>query len=69
MVLTICVCSASESYWTLCDIIDCSPPGSSVHGIFLARILDRGCHFLLQGIFPIQGSNLHLLLGRQILYH
>ena len=28
-----------------------------------------GCHFLLQGIFPTQGSNLHLLHGRQILYH
>ena len=28
-----------------------------------------GCHFLLQGIFPTQGSNLGLLLGRQILYH
>ena len=27
------------------------------------------CHFLLQGIFPTQGSNLCLLLGRQILYH
>ena len=32
----------------------------------------NGCHFLLQGIFLIQGSNLcllHLLLGRQILYY
>ena len=28
-----------------------------------------GCHFVLQGIFLTQGSNLHLLLGRQILYH
>ena len=28
-----------------------------------------GCHFLLQGIFLIQGLNPHLLLGRQILYH
>ena len=31
-----------------------------------------GCHFLLQGIFPTQGSNLdlwHLLHGRWILYH
>ena len=27
------------------------------------------CHFLLQGIFPTQGSNTHLLLGRRILYH
>ena len=27
-----------------------------------------GCHFLLQGIFPIQGSNLGLLHCSQILY-
>ena len=25
---------------TLCDLVDCSPPGSSVHGILQARILD-----------------------------
>ena len=28
-----------------------------------------GCHFLLQGIFPTQGSNPHLLHCQQILYH
>ena len=28
-----------------------------------------GYHFLLQGIFLTQGSNQHLLLGKQILYH
>ena len=28
-----------------------------------------GCHSLLQGIFPTQGSNLGLLHYRQILYH
>ena len=28
-----------------------------------------GSHFLLQGIFPIQGSNPGLLLDRQLLYH
>ena len=30
-----------------------------------------GCHALLQGIFPTQGSNPHLLylLGRWVLYH
>ena len=28
-----------------------------------------GCHFLHQGIFPIQGMNLRLWLDRQILYH
>ena len=34
-----------------------TPPGSSVYGIFQIRILEY--HFLLQGIFPIQGSNPH----------
>ena len=32
-------CLVTESYQTLCDSIDCSPPGSSVHGISQARIL------------------------------
>ena len=34
-----CCCSASQLCPTLCNPIDCSPPGSSVHGIFQARIL------------------------------
>ena len=49
--------------------MDCSPPGSSVHGISQARILKWGCHFLLQGIFPNQGSNAGLLHCGQILSH
>ena len=28
------------AYVTLCDPMDCSPPGSSVHGILQARILE-----------------------------
>ena len=39
--------------------MDCSPPGSSVH--FPGKNTGVGCHFLLQGIFPTQGLNLHLL--------
>ena len=54
---------------TLSDPTDCSPPGSSVHGILQARITGVGCHFLLQGIFPPRGSKLGLLQSRQILYH
>ena len=50
---------------TLCDPMDCSPPGSSVHGISQARVLGTGCHSLLQGIFPIQGLN-PCLLHRQV---
>ena len=41
--------------------MDHSLPGSSVHGILQARILEWGCHALLQGIFPTQGLNLHLM--------
>ena len=42
----------------------------SVHGILPEY--RRGCHFLLQGIFPTQGSNpgfSHLLHRRWVLYH
>ena len=30
----------TQSCLTLCDLMDCSPPGSSVHGILQARILE-----------------------------
>ena len=40
---------------TLSDPVDCSPPGSSVHGIPQARITGAGCHFLLQGNLPDPG--------------
>ena len=33
-------CSAMQSWPTLCDCMDYSPPGPSVHGIFQARILE-----------------------------
>ena len=33
---------------TLLDPMDCSPPGSSAHGILQARTLEWGCHFFLQ---------------------
>ena len=49
-------------------ILDCNPSGSSVHGI-PGKNTEVGCHALLQGIFPTQGSNLGLLHCRQILYH
>ena len=30
----------AQSCLTLCDPLDCSPPGSSIHGIFKARVLE-----------------------------
>ena len=38
--LTVCVCLVTWSYLTLCDCVDWGPPGSSVHGIMPARILE-----------------------------
>ena len=35
-----CVCEVAQSCPTLWDPVDCSPPGSSVHGILQARILE-----------------------------
>ena len=65
--------SISQSCPTLCNPINYSPWGFSVHGIFQARILEkiptlsRGSP-LLQGIFLTQGLNPCLLHCRQTLY-
>ena len=42
---------------TLCDPLDCSLLGSSVHGDSPGKNTEVGCHALLQGIFPTQGSS------------
>ena len=34
------MCSVTQSCLTLCDPMDCSPPGSSVHGISQASVLE-----------------------------
>ena len=68
----VCVCSVTQSCLTFCDPMDCSPPGSSVHGIFLARILEQVT------ISYFRGSSQHRnqthvccisCLSRRILYH
>ena len=50
--------------------MDCSPPGSSVHGIFQARILEGVAISFSGGIFLTQGLNLALLHCRnsELLY-
>ena len=59
----------TQSCPTLCDRMDCSLSGSSIHGIFQERILELGCHFFLQRIFVTQGLNWGLLHCRQVLYY
>ena len=54
---------------TICHPMDSSPTGSSVHGDSPGKNTGVGCHALLQGIFPTQGSNSGLPHCRLILYH
>ena len=59
---TVSLCVKSfQACLTLCDPADCSPPGSSVHGILQARILEWVAISSSRGIFPTQGWKLHLL--------
>ena len=65
-------CLVAQLCPTLSDPLDCSPPGSSVHGDSPGKNTGVGCRSLPQGIFPTQGSNLGLLCllhCRQVLYH
>ena len=63
------LCLDTQSCPTLCNSLDCSPPGSSVHGYSPGKNTRVGYHALLQGIFPAQGLNPGLSYDRQILYH
>ena len=51
------LCLVAQSCPTLCDCVDCSPPGSSVHEGSSGKNTGVGCHALLQGNFPNLGSN------------
>ena len=58
----------AQSCVTLCDPIDCSPPRLLRPWDFPGKNTGVDCHFLLQGILPIQGSNPGLPHCRWILY-
>ena len=62
------LCSVAQSRLTLCDPMDCTWPGSSVHEDSPDKNTGVGCHALLQGIFPTQGMNPDLPHCRRILY-
>ena len=59
-------CSVTQSYPTLFDPMNCSPPGSSVHA-FPGKITGVSCHFLRDfpnpGIEPTSLQSLALLAG------
>ena len=57
---------------TLCDPMNCSSPGSSVHGGSPGKNTGVGCHALLQGIFRPRDQILFSYvscIGRWVLYH
>ena len=58
----VCVCLVAQLYPTLCDPIDRLYPARLLYPWdFPGKNTEVGCHFLLQGIFPTQGSNPRLL--------
>ena len=68
LVNRLCVCVlVALSRPTLCDPMDCSLPGSFVHGDSPGKNTGVGFHAFLQGIFQTQGVNSGLLPCRQIL--
>ena len=63
--------SVAQSCLTLCDPMDCSLPGSSVHGIPQARILVLGVIPFSRGSFQPRETGISFApcIDRQILYH
>ena len=72
----VCVCLVTQSCPTLCDPMDCSPPGSSVHGILQARILEwvpipfsRSLFLGSPSILPGEGTVRSLSQHLSVLWH
>ena len=57
----------TQSCLTLCDPVDCSPPGSSVHGILQARILKWVAMSSSKGSSRLRDQTHVSCTGRQIL--
>ena len=56
-----CCCVLCQLCRTLCDPHGLQPATLLCPWNFPGKNPGAGCHFLLQGIFQTQGSNLHLL--------
>ena len=66
-----CLCTKSLQLWTLCDPINCDLPGSSVHGILQARILEWVAISSSRASFPTKDRT-HVIyasyIGRQVFF-
>ena len=61
--------SVAQLYTILCNPMDCSLPGSSVHGILQARILERVAISFSRGSSWTRDRTCISCTGRQSLYH
>ena len=63
---------SAQSHLTLCDSMDCNPPGSSVHGTFRTRILEQVAISYSRGSFwPRDRTHIFCIsyTGKWILHH
>ena len=65
---THCCCSVTQSCLTLWNPMDCSPPGSSVHGISQARTLEWVTIFFSRGSLQPRDGTSFSCIGRWVLY-
>ena len=66
------LCSVAKFCWTMCNSMDCSPPSSSVHGIFQAGILEWVAISFSRGSSCLKVRTLIFCIsciGRPLLYH
>ena len=54
----------AQSCLTLHDPMDCSPPGSSIHGIFQARVLEWGAIAFSVTLLKVLSPNTVTLMGK-----
>ena len=64
-----CCCLVAKSCLTLCNPMDCSPPGSSVHGISQARVLVWVAISFSRGSSQPRDRTQVSYISRWILYH
>ena len=67
--MQVCACSVTELCLTLCEPMDCSPPGSSLPGIFQARILEWVAISFSKGSSQPRNWTQVSCIGSQILSH
>ena len=64
----VCMCSVIQSCLTLCDPMDCSPPGFSAHGISQARILGWIAISSSRGSSQLRGQTCISCIGRLVFF-